>query len=214
MSSSSSSPSSDPPIGTPSIYYPKPPANFPVSPSTCLDFSLFKEVIKDWRKVDDSIVVRINRSSAQSRDEARSNASSSSDGGCAQVFREMTASWTNRAILLSYCSDVLNKAMPPPTTPDEVREATRKKPSEYSHLWEGEMEAPDKAGRRDVGRSEVEVLQRRYATEGSVEDIVRKRSMTAFRSRCPFFPPPPPDTDAGKWWIKASSPASEAAVLA
>lgn len=69
-----------------------------------------------------------------------------------------TASWTNRAILLSYCSDVLNKAMPPPTTPDEVREATRKKPSEYSHLWEGEMEAPDKAGRRDVGRSEVEVL--------------------------------------------------------
>jgi len=43
MSSSfSSSPSPDPPIGTPYIYYPKPPANFPVSPSTCLDFSLFK----------------------------------------------------------------------------------------------------------------------------------------------------------------------------
>lgn len=130
--------------------------------------------------------VRINRSSAQSRDEARKSLVFSPDDGCAQVFREMvggsqgssallvaplavtdflpflvrprSASWTNRAILLSYCTDVMNKTLPPAPTDEEVREATRKKPSEYSHKWEGEMEAPEKAGRRDIGRSEIEVL--------------------------------------------------------
>ncbi|CDZ98721.1 Annexin [Phaffia rhodozyma] len=204
MTSKPSLSSTTPAIGSQAIYYPPPPSNLPVTPSTCLDISLFKQVIKEWRKADDSIIIRLNRSSARSRDESRSSSSSSglsSDAGCAAAFADMVSTWSNRATILDYCTSVVDKLASSPasatttipisppsgSSPVFISEGHPADASSWRWAEAGVGRSP---GTRDVGRSDGEVLQRRYATERSVEAIVRERSLNAFKSRCPFFEPP------------------------
>ncbi len=72
-----------------------------VSPATCHNLSLFKgssssvallEVLKEYRKLDDAVTTRINRTTAQFRDRDRLGASgkgSVQEQACAYLWKEL-----------------------------------------------------------------------------------------------------------------------------
>ncbi|TFK55694.1 hypothetical protein OE88DRAFT_1652118 [Heliocybe sulcata] len=62
-----------------------------VSPSTCHNLSLFKELLREYRKVDDSIGMRINRATAQFRDQNKRGTGSGSveNQACAYIWRQL-----------------------------------------------------------------------------------------------------------------------------
>ncbi|KAJ8522982.1 hypothetical protein ONZ45_g458 [Pleurotus djamor] len=83
-----------------------------VSPSTCHDLTLFKELLKEYRKLDDLITMRINRANAQFRDQDRLDPVKGTvqDEACAQVWKE-AANWGRRAKLVDYCVTVVDRSM-------------------------------------------------------------------------------------------------------
>ncbi|KAK4689833.1 hypothetical protein P7C73_g296, partial [Tremellales sp. Uapishka_1] len=74
-----------PPFGTASAYtdsfpYP-PPSTITISSETCYNLAM----IKQYRKLDDQVIIRLNRAQAQLRDQSRI-AKTSSDGNAAMCL--------------------------------------------------------------------------------------------------------------------------------
>lgn len=91
------------------------PKPLPATPSLCLNLSLFKSHLKSLRAVDDSIILRINRSDALSRALASSppNRENSTVGQteCNAFWDELTEGWNGRNSILSGCLDVMDKSI-------------------------------------------------------------------------------------------------------
>ncbi|PIL37031.1 hypothetical protein GSI_00723 [Ganoderma sinense ZZ0214-1] len=180
-------PSKQPQLGSLAIQAPTlTPKTVHVSSSTCHDVSAFKELMSQYRKLDDSINMRLNRTTAQYRDRERTGMGSKGDieeQACAHVWKEFIANWSRRKELVNYCVDVLDES---------VEEKQRSL-----------QDAGDDASAQRKARGALyaeEVKRNQIRNELFVENIVRKRTFDAFRARCRYFEPPPSDTEARKWW--------------
>ncbi|EIW68842.1 hypothetical protein TREMEDRAFT_69217 [Tremella mesenterica DSM 1558] len=179
-----------PPFGSASAYrdtFPSPPPkNVTVQAETCFNLGLFKDMVRQYRKLDDQIIVRLNRAQAEVRDRTRSRNLAGrglrriegNEGMCAEMWSEMMSGWAHRQTLLSYCLETVNASL-------ELRRSTI----------------------GSSGMKEEEVLADQLANEHSIEAIIRKRTHDAFRSRCPFFSPPS-DPISKAWWDLAQSAGS------
>ncbi|KAL1944188.1 hypothetical protein VTO73DRAFT_3373 [Trametes versicolor] len=157
-----------------------------VTPSTCRDISVFKDLMNQYRKLDDTINVRLNRTTAQFRDRERSGLSGKGgveEQACIQVWRELVANWSRRKDIVDYCVGVVDQSL------EEKRELLQSAGDDAS------------AQRKAKGVLYAEEVKRNQLhNELTVETIVRKRASEAFRSRCRYFEPPPSDAEARKWW--------------
>ncbi|KAK8846834.1 hypothetical protein IAR55_005922 [Kwoniella newhampshirensis] len=179
-----------PPFGTASAYsdsFPAPPPKqVTVTAETCFNLSVFRDIVRQYRKLDDQIITRLNRAQAELRDQSRSSSGSSSrhgvalldgaEGMCARLWGEMMAGWAHRQTLLTFCGQTVQASV------DGKRDSSTPSPH-----WER-------------GVKEEEVLVDQLVSEESVEAIIRKRTLDAFKTRCPFFTPSFADSTGRAWW--------------
>ncbi|TFK75920.1 hypothetical protein BDN72DRAFT_867652 [Pluteus cervinus] len=157
-----------------------------VSPSTCHDLTLFKEILKEYRRLDDSIIMRLNRANANARDKARiedMRKGNIQDRACLQVWRELIENWSRRTTLVNYCVSVVDQTL------EEKRRAIKERSDD-----------PRAQRKLQADMFADEVKRNHVHNELAVESIVMKRSLEAFKSRCPYFSPPTPDSEAEKLW--------------
>ncbi|KAH9918210.1 caffeine-induced death protein 2-domain-containing protein [Epithele typhae] len=180
-------PSHPPQLGSLAIQAPsQAPRTVHVSPATCHDISAFKELMVQYRRLDDTITMRLNRTTAQYRD--RERAGQPGRGGdaeaqaCAHVWRELVANWARRQEIVRYCTAVVEE--------DAVAAA--------SLAAAGDDAAAQRRARG--ARYAEEVKRNQIRNELAVEDIVRRRAADAFRARCRYFEPPTTDAEGRKWW--------------
>ncbi|RDB22874.1 Coiled-coil domain-containing protein 58 [Hypsizygus marmoreus] len=160
-----------------------------VSPSTCHDLSLFKEILREYRRLDDTIIMRLNRANAAVRDKERlqdSTGGNVQDQACLNMWRELVSNWKRRTELVEYCVKVVDQSL------NEKRKAM-------------DTQSDDPRTQRKI-QAEIfadEVKRTQVHNELTVESIVRKRAADAFRSRCQFFVPPTTDPEAREVWNAA-----------
>ncbi|KAE8538286.1 hypothetical protein D1P53_005628 [Cryptococcus gattii VGV] len=174
-----------PPFGTASAYtdsFPAPPPKqVTVTAETCFNLGVFRDIVRQYRKLDDQIIIRLNRAQAELRDRARTSNEGSwisggvksmegAEGMCVKMWSEMMAGWAHRQTLLTFCSQT-------------VQSSVEGKRNEGAHVR---------------GIREEEVLADQLASEESIEAIIRKRTLEAFKSRCPFFTPS--DNTSKAWY--------------
>ncbi|OBZ70375.1 hypothetical protein A0H81_09881 [Grifola frondosa] len=111
----STMPPKQPQLGSLAIQAPSlTPKTVHVSASTCQNLSLFKDLLKEYRKLDDSINMRLNRTTAQFRDRDRSGLSGKGDvedQACTYIWRELAANWKRRTEIIDYCVGVVDQSM-------------------------------------------------------------------------------------------------------
>jgi len=161
-----------------------------VSPATCHNLSLFKELLKEYRKLDDAVTMRINRTTAQFRDRDRLGASgkgSVQEQACGYLWKELVVNWKRRAEIIDYCVKVVDDA-------------------QVGHRSDHRAGVDDDGVARrsslSVGVAD-ETKRRQVRNELAIEKIVRQRSIDAFVSRCRYFEPPQSDADTRRWWKEA-----------
>ncbi|KAI9447972.1 caffeine-induced death protein 2-domain-containing protein [Lactarius indigo] len=154
-----------------------------VSPATCHNLSAFKELLKEYRKLDDTVTMRINRTTAQFRDRDRMGVSgkgSVQEQACSYLWQELVENWKRRAELINYCVEITNET----------------RIGQSDQLGDG---APPSSS---LAVSD-ETKSRQVRNELAVENIVRRRSLDAFISRCRYFEAPVSDEEARRWWNEA-----------
>ncbi|KAG2348897.1 hypothetical protein BDR05DRAFT_973118 [Suillus weaverae] len=157
-----------------------------VSPSTCHNLSMFKDLLKEYRRLDDTITMRLNRTNAQFRDRDRAGTSGKGniqDQACAYVWKELVENWKRRTEIINYCVNIVDQS---------VEEKRKSSTSE-----EGDARAERKTR---AAMFADEVKRNQVRNEMAVENIIRQRSLEAFQSRCQYFSPPLTDVEARKWW--------------
>ncbi|TYJ56333.1 hypothetical protein B9479_003025 [Cryptococcus floricola] len=89
------------PFGTPSAYtdsFPAPPPkHVTVTADTCFNLTVFRDIVRQYRKLDDQIIIRLNRAQAELRDQSRTSGSSwipaksmdGAEGMCVKLWAEM-----------------------------------------------------------------------------------------------------------------------------
>ncbi|TFK28751.1 hypothetical protein FA15DRAFT_664795 [Coprinopsis marcescibilis] len=157
-----------------------------VTPATCRDLSLFKVILKEYRKLDDTIVMRLNRANALVRDQERERASPTGNiqnQACTAVWKELTENWKRRTQLIDYCATIVDQ----PGAENSEREA--KTPAEIRKAQAAAY--PDQVKRNQL------------RNEQTVEAIVRRRAVDAFRSRCLYFTPPKTERESAAIWEAA-----------
>ncbi|KAN0126781.1 Caffeine-induced death protein 2 domain containing protein [Russula decolorans] len=165
-----------------------------VSPATCHNLSLFKELLKEYRKLDDAVTTRINRTTAQFRDRDRLGASgkgSVQEQACAHLWKELVVNWKRRAEIIDYCVKVVDEAQGGHQSDHRTGvddDGVARRPSSSSSL---SVSVADETKYRQV-RNEL-----------AIEKIIRQRSIHAFVSRCRYFEPPQSDADTRRWWKEA-----------
>ncbi|KAF8524611.1 caffeine-induced death protein 2-domain-containing protein [Hysterangium stoloniferum] len=195
-------PSRTPELGSQAFYFPSSTASqvVRVTPTTCHNLSTFKDLIREYRRLDDAVTMRLNRNIAQFRDRDRSahGASSSADESCAYFWSQLVAGWKARTEMIKYCVNVVDTGM------EEKREA-------FATLKDGLGKDGESEEKRRAERKEKAVLyaeevkKNQIHNELSVERIVRIRAFEAFQSRCKYFEPPKTDSEARRWWDAALS---------
>jgi len=164
-----------------------------VSPATCHNLSLFKELLKEYRKLDDAVTTRINRTTAQFRDRDRLGASgkgSVQEQACAHLWKELVANWKRRAEIIDYCVKVVDEAQ------------VGHHQSDHRAGVDDDGVARPSSSSLSVGVAD-ETKYRQVRNELAIEKIVRQRSIDAFVSRCRYFEPPQLDADTRRWWKEA-----------
>jgi len=189
------------------------PASVPdVTPSICLSLVEFKDMLRQFRAVDDGVTLRLNRAFAQSRDTGSSappsllqrhdksfSSSSATDLGrttyasvpdtmCAAIWTELVQLWTRREDTIKYCIDVNAKHMPRPLSRDDRLDLDR---------TQAAASAPATAVTR--GESDAEFTMRQLRNELAIEAIVRRRSLDVFKSRCRLFSPAHTEREQAYW---------------
>ncbi|KAF8165356.1 caffeine-induced death protein 2-domain-containing protein [Crassisporium funariophilum] len=183
-------PSKQPQLGSLAVQAPSlTPQTIHVSPSTCHDLSLFKDILKEYRRLDDTIVMRLNRANAAVRDQDRiqsGRVGTVQDQACAYLWRELVGNWKRRTQLVEYCAAVVDQSL------HEKRSVL-------------DEQSQDASSRRKTQAAVFadEVKRNQVHNELTVEAIVRKRSVEAFRARCQYFVPPLSDVEARKMWDSA-----------
>ncbi|KAE9410481.1 hypothetical protein BT96DRAFT_805218 [Gymnopus androsaceus JB14] len=183
---------SSPPLGSLAIQAPSlTPQIIHVDPRTCLDLSLFKAVVREYRALDDTINMRLNRTTALMQDQERQKTQrgkmSVEEGACARVWQEMVANWGRRKQLVEYCVGV-------------VDQSTKAK----QEILDDETSSPSAIRKARAEKYSQEVKRDQLHKELTVETIVKQRSVDAFKSRCKYFKPPLMDMETRKLWDGAS----------
>ncbi|KDQ15354.1 hypothetical protein BOTBODRAFT_31678 [Botryobasidium botryosum FD-172 SS1] len=177
-----------PPLGSQAVYTP-PSQIYPVSESLCTNLSVFKDLMKEHRRLDDSVTMRMNRNSAFFRDKDRlGKGASTPEESCTHFWHELVANWNGRTEIINYCVDVVDRKM------EEKRKAL-----------EGQESKLDAERSKKSTLYADQVKRNQIHNEHAVETIVRRRSFEAFKSRCKYFEPPLSDAEARKWWDAASA---------
>ncbi|KAF9247037.1 caffeine-induced death protein 2-domain-containing protein [Melanogaster broomeanus] len=184
--------SSSPPLGSLAIQAPSlTPQLVHVSPATCHNLSIFKDLLKEYRRLDDTITMRLNRSNAQFRDRDRAGTTgkgSIQDQACAYIWKDLVENWKRRTEIVGYCVNVVDQSM-----------------TEKHKLLDG-LDGDVRVKRRTQAELFADEVKRNQVhNELSVEKIIRNRSLDAFKSRCQYFTPPMTDIEARKWWDAAQS---------
>lgn len=189
------------------------PASVPdVTRSICLSLVEFKDMLRQFRAVDDGVTLRLNRAFAQSRDTGSSappsllqrhdksfSSSSATDLGrttyssvpdsmCAAIWTELVQLWTRREDTIKYCIDVNARQMPRPLSKDDRLDMDR-----------AQAAARIPAAPVSRGESEAEFTMRQLRNELAIEAIVRRRSLDVFKSRCRLFSPAPTEREQAYW---------------
>ncbi|KAF7965815.1 hypothetical protein HWV62_41725 [Athelia sp. TMB] len=146
------------------------------------------DLLREYRRLDDTIVMRLNRTNAQfsDRERERKGKGNVQDEACLYIWRSLIENWKRRTEVVSYCVGVVDKAM------DEKRQIISDSSSD-----------PARQKAMQSALSIDQVKARQVHTELAVEIIVRKRALDAFQSRCKYFSPPMSDVEARKWWDAA-----------
>lgn len=215
VGSSSFAPQYEPVIlGSSSVFKPlTPPQVSNLTTSTCLAIREFKELLRQYRQLDDGITTRLNRSFARSRalgestspsllSSSKTNSASSIDlgtstygtpapGACAAFWRELVDVWIGREEVVRFCIKVADQhARPAPTPLLSTSDSTDRLLDADYHPTSASQSRPENRWSRAENTSET--LARQLHNELSVESIIRARSLDAFKSRCKFFTPNPP----------------------
>ncbi|KZT36713.1 hypothetical protein SISSUDRAFT_963647, partial [Sistotremastrum suecicum HHB10207 ss-3] len=178
-----------PDLGSAALQRPSsPPQVVHVSASTCQNLSLFKDLMKEYRRLDDTINMRLNRNLAAFRDRDRLRSSGKSvaslqDESCAYFWRELVASWKGRAEIIDYCVQVVDQTM-----------------AQKRAALEAQETGPDAERKIQAALFGDQVKLNQIHNELAVEKIVRRRSLEAFTSRCRYFQPPMSDVEGREWW--------------
>ncbi|QRV86745.1 caffeine-induced death protein [Ceratobasidium sp. AG-Ba] len=178
-----------PELGSQAIHAPStPPQLVRVTESLCQNLSQFKDLMREYRKLDDSVTMRMNRNLAQFRDRDRlsSRRSVPQDEACLHFWRELVANWVNRTEIVNYCVAVVDRSM-------EAKRAS----------IAGQDPKLDENKRTASSLYTDEVKRNQMHNELAVEAIIRQRSLDAFKSRCKYFEPPLSDMESRKWWDTA-----------
>ncbi|KAJ3563848.1 hypothetical protein NP233_g8676 [Leucocoprinus birnbaumii] len=162
-----------PPLGSLALQGPSPHLQtVHVSPSTCYDLSLFKEILREYRRLDDTITMRLNRANATMRDQQREHDTSSGENiqsqACAYLWRELVENWKRRTQLVQYCTDVVDRSL------TEKREAL-----------EDQSGDPGQQRKTQAAIYADQVKRNQVHNELTVENIVRKRAVEALASATP-----------------------------
>ncbi|PSS05376.1 hypothetical protein PHLCEN_2v3865 [Hermanssonia centrifuga] len=146
--------------------------------------------MNQYRKLDDSITMRLNRTNAQFRDLDRLGVTHGNvqDQACAHLWKDLVENWKRRTEIIEYCVTVVDQSK------EEKQESLEKTDAEPSAQRKIRAELYSEQVKRNQINNEL-----------SVEKIVRNRSLDAFRSRCKFFEPPSTDDEARKWWDAAKA---------
>ncbi|UOH81106.1 hypothetical protein LQV05_003768 [Cryptococcus neoformans] len=170
-----------PPFGTASAYtdsFPAPPPKqVTVTAETCYNLGVFRDIVRQYRKLDDQIIIRLNRAQAELRDHARTSTGSSWIGG---GVKSMDGA---EGMCVKMWSEMMGMSSPWCSSFQTVQSSVEGKRNEGGHVR---------------GIKEGEVLADQLASEESIEAIIRKRTLEAFKSRCPFFTPS--DTTSKAWF--------------
>ncbi|PBL02530.1 hypothetical protein ARMGADRAFT_913437 [Armillaria gallica] len=161
-----------------------------VSATTCNDMSLFKDLLREYRKLDDTITMRLNRANAVMRDRAREQSGRSGQGtvqdqACSYLWQELMANWSRRTQLVEYCVDVVDKSL-----------------QDKKDIVQNDASSPAEQRKAQAEMYTDQVKRTQIHRELTVEAIVRKRSVDAFRSRCKYFEPPTTDEEGRKMWFE------------
>ncbi|KIM46197.1 hypothetical protein M413DRAFT_16920 [Hebeloma cylindrosporum] len=181
-------PSKQPILGSLAVQGPSlNPQKIHVSPTTCQDLSLFKGWHCRLMRLDDTIVMRLNRANAAMRDQDRVHGlregNSLQDQACEYIWRELVGNWKRRTQLVEYCVAVVDQSL-----------------TEKRNTLEGQGQDPSSRRKIQGAIYEDEVKRQQVHRELTVESIVRKRSADAFRARCQYFVPPLTDVEARRMW--------------
>ncbi|TFY78002.1 hypothetical protein EWM64_g6009 [Hericium alpestre] len=162
-----------------------------VTAATCHDLSMFKDLLREYRRLDDTITMRMNRTNAQFRDRDRLGVvgkGNVEDQACAYLWKNLVENWKRRTEIIDYCVNVVDQSL------------------EQKRSLLAEKQGDPTSQRKVQGALfEEEVKRNQVRNELAVEKIVRQRSLDAFTSRCRFFSPPLSDTEARKWWDAAQA---------
>jgi len=183
--------SKHPPLGSLAVQAPSlTPQIVHVSPTTCHNLSLFKDLLREYRRLDDTINMRLNRTNAQFRDREREGKVKGNvqDEACMYLWKSLVENWKRRTEIISYCVGVVDKSM------DDKRQSIKDQTGD-----------PTAQRRTQAALFSDEVKRKQVHNELAVEKIVRQRSFDAFQSRCKYFSPPMSDVEARKWWYAAQT---------
>lgn len=217
-------------LGSSSVLKPLTPPNVAnLTPSTCLAISEFKDLLRQYRQLDDGITTRLNRTFARSRALGQSTSpsllsntgmtsASSSDlgtstyatpapGACAAFWRELVDVWIGREEVVRFCIAVADQHANPASS------ASRS--GSKDDILNADYKASPSTGTRWTrAENSAETLARQLHNELKVESIIRARSLDAFKSRCKFFTPTPPAGPEGDreraMWQGIPTPAAQA----
>lgn len=220
MTSASSQPGSNPSVQGPYL----PTQNVHVSSSTCHDLSVFKgrsisnacnislevtaqrlvsclhlpDILKEYRRLDDTIVMRLNRAGANMRDKDRiqghSGTASVQDQACESIWRELVgespachrfydthnstpANWKRRTQLVEFCVSVVDQSI---TDNRNAMESESLDPASQRKI-QGDIFAEEvkvclNARVTPLGLLNFSAQRKQVHRELTVEEIVRKRS--------------------------------------
>ncbi|KAI0092069.1 caffeine-induced death protein 2-domain-containing protein [Irpex rosettiformis] len=159
-----------------------------VTPSTCHNLTLFKDIMSQYRKLDDTIITSLNRANSQFRDLERAGIGKGTvqEQACAHLWKDLVENWNRRTEIVGYCVNVVDQSL------EEKR----------ASLANADADPAEQRKIKGVLYAE-EVKRNQIHYELTVEKIVRTRSLQAFRSRCKFFEPPLSDKQAREWWEAA-----------
>ncbi|KAN0061072.1 hypothetical protein ACQY0O_006807 [Thecaphora frezii] len=180
-----------------------PPGVPNLTPNTCLALVEFKDLLRQYRQVDDTVTTRLNRHLARWRDSGHIpspsllsstvplSASSASDLGqstyahvpneaCAQFWSQLLHVWQQREDIVRYCLNVAD--FPSPSPSSQRGDAEARLDADYKPKL-----TPFASTSR--GEENIQFLKRQLRNELAVESIIRKRSLDAFKSRCRAFRP-------------------------
>lgn len=228
-------------LGSSSVLKPLTPPNVSnLTPSTCLAIGEFKELVRQYRQLDDGITTRLNRSFARSRALGQSTSpsllsssnmtsASSSDlgtstyatpapGACAAFWRELVDVWIGREEVVRFCIKVADQNSSGSYTQQTTSPISNRDSRDRLLDADYHPSSPtgNKRGEQRWSRAEnsAETLARQLHNELKVESIIRARSLDAFKSRCKFFqpnPPPGPEGDRERaMWQGLPTPAAQA----